>query len=303
MALRRRFLPSGWYPEEPESLRALVSSWTKTDRPRSVGALAAVAPHAGWAFSGRLAALAVSSLAPRISAERAAAGLAEPPTVAVFGGHLPPGARPLAARESAFETPLGPLASDVELLAAFESLLGLRSGLGRADAGDRRVFDSDDEPDNTVEVLLPLLAALLPGSRVLWLRSPNDASSLELGQALYAASSSLGRNLVCLGSTDLTHYGPNYGFSPKGRGGVAEAWVRDSNDRRFIEALLSLDGATALERGEAERSACSPGAAVAALSFARAAGASRAELLEYATSLDVRRDDSFVGYGAIAFFE
>jgi MEMO1 family protein len=288
MATRRRFLPGGWYPEEPEALRRLVASWTRLAP--SGGALAAVAPHAGWTFSGRLAALAVSSLSP----------LDEASTVVVFGGHLPPGARPLAAPESAFDTPLGPVQADRELRSALEDSLGLRPSFAERAGGAG--LGRDDEGDNTVEVLLPLVAALLPGHRVLWLRAPNDQTSLELGRALHEAAASLGRPVACLGSTDLTHYGPNYGFAPKGRGRAAEAWVRDTNDRRFIDSLLALDGAEALKRAEAERSACSSGAAVAALAFARAAGASRALLLDYATSLDVRVDESFVGYAAIGFY-
>lgn len=287
MSIRSRALPRGWYPDEPGSLRELVSSWTRAEslKPYRGKAIAAVAPHAGWAFSGRLAALSVSSLA---------AGQASTPTVAVFGGHLPPGARPLAALESGFETPLGVLSSDAELLSALTLRLAARDGLGG--------LARDDEPDNTVEVLLPLIAALIPGARVLWLRVPNDPSAMEIGQALHAAASSLGRELVCLGSTDLTHYGPNYGFSPKGRLAAAESWVRSTNDRRFIDALLGLDGLEAIRLGEAERSACSSGAAAAALAFALASGSSRAELLEYATSLDLRRDESFVGYASIGFF-
>ena len=79
--------------------------------------------------------------------------------------------------------------------------------------------------------------------------------------------------------------------------------MRDTNDRRFIDSLLALDGEEALRRAEAERSACSSGAAAAALAFALAAGASRALLLEYATSLDLRRDESFVGYAAVGFYK
>jgi len=253
-----------------------VQGWLGRDLSAAAGrgsSIAAVAPHAGWAFSGRLAALAAASLGPA-------------QTIAVFGGHLPPRARPLAASESGFDTPLGPLEADRELLGVLE----LSLGLGR-----------DEESDNTVEVLLPLVAALFPGARVLWLRAPNDESSIGLGQALFAASVSVGRRVACLGSTDLTHYGPNYGFSPKGLGPVAESWVRERNDARFLEAILGLDGPEALRRAESERSACSPGAAVASLAFALSAGATRAALLEYATSLDARRDESFVGYAAIAF--
>jgi hypothetical protein len=286
MSIRRRQLPRGWYPDDPASLRELVSSWTNAGVAGGAGSVvggstvAAVAPHAGWPFSGRLAAIAAASLAP--------AGLANGFTLAIFGGHLPPGARPLAAGESSFDTPLGPLDADLELLHALESSIRM----GR-----------DDESDNTVEVLLPLAAALYPGVRVLWLRAPNDPSAIELGEALFRASTSVGRRVLCLGSTDLTHYGPNYGFSPRGEGRDAEVWVRDTNDRRFIDALLAMDGLEALRRGEAEHSACSAGAAAAALAFARSAGATRAALLDYRTSLEVRNDDSFVGYAAIAFYK
>jgi MEMO1 family protein len=301
MRIRRRSLPRGWYPDGPEALGRTVSSWVGVPiargdrevaggareggaRPGSAregggGALAVVAPHAGWAFSGRLAARAFAALAPAS-------------TVAVIGGHLGGGAAPLAAFEDAFETPLGNLASDVELRDALASELSRRRGLG---------LEEDREADNTVEVQLPLVACLVPGARVLWLRAPNGPEALALGEALRAAASSLGRSVSCVGSTDLTHYGPNYGFSPAGSGSAAEAWAR-KNDGRFIDAVLALDGRRAVELGEAERSACSSGAAAAAVAFARSSGATDARLIEYATSLDLRRDDSFVGYAAIAFY-
>jgi MEMO1 family protein len=314
MTIRRRSLPMGWYPDDPETVRKTLSAWlgARSAPPRSAiapgqragaapapdpglgpapglglspapvpapTAAAVVAPHAGWAFSGRLAAAALAGLAPA-------------PTIAVIGGHLSGREPPLAAPEDGFETPLGDLASDLELREALRSELA-RRGLA---------LGEDDEADNTVEVQLPLVAALFPDARVLWLRAPNGRGALVLGEALHAAAAALGRPLSCVGSTDLTHYGPAYGFSPRGRGAEAEAWVRQENDRRFIDALLALDGGLALELGERERSACSSGAAAAALSFARAAGASRAALIEYATSLDVRSDSSFVGYAAIGFY-
>jgi len=284
MSLRRRSLPRGWYPDDPQAIRDLVSAWVdKWPAPPAGKVFAAVSPHAGWSFSGRLAALAAASLVP-----------ARPSTIVVFGGHLPSGAQPLAAGESGYETPLGPIIADLELLQALEACP--RPGRGR-DLG------RDMECDNTVEVLLPIVAALFPGAKVLWIRAPNDETAIDLGEALFVASATLGRSVACIGSTDLTHYGPNYGFSPKGRGREAEAWVRDSNDRRFIDALVDMDGSKALALAQSERSACSAGAAAAALAFARAGGASRGTLIEYATSLDLRRDDSFVGYAAIAFYK
>ena len=103
------------------------------------------------------------------------------------------------------------------------------------------------------------------------------------------------------GSTDLTHYGPSYGFAPAGTGTRALRWVREVNDHRFIESLLAMEFKTALERALTERSACSAGGALAALSFARENGVTKGELVRYSTSFDVHPGDSFVGYAGILY--
>jgi len=281
MNLRRRMLPPGWYPDDPEGVLGLVAEWSRSRAPK-IGAIAAIAPHAGWAYSGSIAHLGIRSL-----------GDAE--TIAVIGGHLPGSSPPLAATEEAFETPLGAIMADVELKAALFASLAERKPRGPALA-------ADDRPDNTVEVQLPLVKALFPQARLLWLRAPNGQSALALGAALAEAAGKLGRKLACIGSTDLTHYGPAYGFSPAGRGEAAERWVRERNDKAFLQAILSMDASAVVERGEEDRSACSSGAAAAALAFALGSGAKRAELLGYATSLDTRKDESFVGYAAVGFY-
>lgn len=284
MSMRRRALAEGWYPGTRGEIEEWLAVWDKkaggpVPATAGKGALAAVAPHAGWYFSGELAWRAVASL-------RAAE------TVVVVGGHLPGTSPFLLAPEESFETPLGILAVDPELRRALMARLAAR-GAGKA-AEDRA-------GDNTVEIQLPLVAARFPRARLLWLRAPNGPAALLLGAALAEAAAELGRAIVVLGSTDLTHYGPAYGFEPKGRGIAAERWVKEENDRAFLEALLAQDAEKALALGEATGAACSAGAAAAALAFALAAGAGGARLLGYATSLERRRDPSFVGYGALAF--
>lgn len=273
MGLRSRRLPAGWYPLGAQEVREFWIESTGA-RPGSTGgqAIAALAPHAGWAFSGRLAALAVASLG-------------EADTVVVVGGHLGPGSPALAAPEDAYETPLGALRQDAGLYAE----LGHRLALGVDRAGD-----------NTVEVLLPLVACAMPRARVLWLRAPADGTAWALGKVLSEAATALGRRVAVLGSTDLTHYGPDYGFEPQGRGEQAEAWAKDVSDADFIKAVLAGDGRAILAAGNGG-AACSSGAAACAVAFALAQGGARPELLGYASSLELRASPSFVGYCAIAW--
>lgn len=274
MKTRRRNLPGGWYPQSSIEVVRLLEEWKVG--PANAGrpglARAAIAPHAGWTFSGRLAARAVFSLAP-----------AE--TVVVIGGHMPASFPVVAAEEDAFETPMGNLVRDVELAKAL---------------GARIRLESDSVADNTVEVQLPLVKAHLPDALFLWLRAPAGPAAIELGAKLAEAARSIDRRVVCLASTDLTHYGPDYDFEPVGRGAEAEEWVRTTSDRGFIEAALAMDEKDILARGN-EGSACSSGAAAAAIVFAREMKADKAELLGYATSLEIRRAPSFVGYCAIAY--
>jgi AmmeMemoRadiSam system protein B len=75
--------------------------------------------------------------------------------------------------------------------------------------------------------------------------------------------------------------------------------VTEVNDRRFLEAVTALDGDEAVRLALRERSACSAGAAAAAIAFARAGGAASARVLHYRTSFDVAPASSFVGYAAV----
>jgi len=285
MNVRRMSLHSGWYPQSAESAEAFIKS-----RPLKRGsAIAAVAPHAGWFFSGGTSLEALSSL-------KEDAG-----TVIVAGGHLDASSPVLFMEEDAVQTPFGILPACRELRAEVkkalaEKLPALKTG-------------SDRYIDNTVEVQLPFVHYLFPQAEVLCFRAPQNSLSYETGRLIAESAAKLKKNAVFVASTDLTHYGQNYGWSPEGTGKSALQWVKETNDRRFIEAVLSLRPEIVLERAEKEKSACSCGAVLAALGFAgvKTGGKVKAELLSYTTSADVlaecgeKETDSFVGYAAIKF--
>ncbi|MDR2403849.1 MAG: AmmeMemoRadiSam system protein B [Spirochaetaceae bacterium] len=288
--IRKRSLPPGWYPESPDKIRAFLGQFEGNLPDR--GAFAAVAPHAGWYYSGSLAARAIAAL-------QGPAGAAGAETVVVIGGHLPRGYPPLFVEEDDVETPLGVLPVDGE----FRDLL-------RSELGGR----PDTFRDNTVEVQLPMVKFFFPRAKLLALRLPAEAASFDAGKGIARIGASLGRRLAVLGSTDLTHYGYNYDFCPQGQGKGALEWVRTVNDRTFIAAVIAGDPREVLSRAEEDRSACSAGAALGCLGYAEALAAGkaavRAELLAYGTSADAADPygggdevpDSFVGYAALAWY-
>ena len=132
--------------------------------------------------------------------------------------------------------------------------------------------------------------------------------------------------IVVIGSTDLTHYGPNYGFTAKGSGVQAVDWVRDKNDRGVIDAMIRMDPEAVIREGLSNDNACCCGAAAAAIDRGRityggnaqwALPAPRLRALPvwapgrprnwiYATSYDenifpIARATAFVGYVGMVF--
>jgi AmmeMemoRadiSam system protein B len=270
MTIRPMRLSGGWYP----------SSEAEWDRlfPEPViagqgGLTAGVVPHAGWYFSGELM-LKVLALIP-----------GDTELVVVAGGHLLPGADPLFWDFDAVETPFGTLSVNRDFTGASAGILGARP---------------DNAPDNTVEVVMPALARLRPGIKVAGFRIPPDPSSLAAGRLFHETARGLSLKTVVIGSTDLTHYGPNYGFAPPESRKDPRGWA-ENRDRRFLEALLTGRGTEALDLANEEGSACSAGGAAAALAFAGAAGIGSGSLLGYASSLDRMEGASFVGYGGVFF--
>jgi AmmeMemoRadiSam system protein B len=274
MRVRRRYLPPGWYPGAEEKAREAIEDMERSIHPEPARGIAGIVPHAGWEFSGNLAFEVFSRISRTMD------------TIVIIGGHLGPADGILCAFEDSYETPFGELPADLELLAALRAAVPV---------------SEDRSADNTVEVQLPFVKYLFPNARVLGMRVSPSRDADRLGKALAEAARGLKRSVGVAGSTDLTHYGSSYGFAPAGSGNKALRWVREVNDHRFIESVLAMEFDTALERALKERSACSAGGALAALSFARENGVRQGKLLRYSTSFDVHPGDSFVGYAGILY--
>ncbi len=282
--VRPRTLPAGWYPSSEKETEHILDEWEKEWRSEAEGAerrgISAVVPHAGWAFSGKLAYKTIRYLS------------ADCDSVIVVGGHMHKGEGLLVAQEDGFETPFGPLMSDKEFV----------DRLSRRARNENSVtVGADKVPDNTVEVNLPFVKKLFPDRNVVWLRAGAGAEARVLGRLCAETAEELEKKVVVIGSTDLTHYGPSFGFTPKGTGDDAYRWVKEENDGAIVEAMRNMDAEEVLRIGNEHKAACSSGAAAAAISFAEHKGVEKGRVIGYASSHDVHPGDSFVGYAGIVY--
>jgi len=283
MTVRKAMLAGSWYPGTVAGCRDLIDEFTAAAGPTGEGGrqrTGGIVPHAGWFFSGEIA----CRVFHRLSDHRS------PDAVMVFGMHMRPGASPCIMTRGQWETPLGPV--DIHADLAVELVKRVAFSTDRL---------SDYARDNTIELQMPFVRHFFPDARFVPVGVPPNEVAGDIGRAVAEIAKDQGLDVLLIGSTDLTHYGPNYGFMPEGGGAQALAWVRDENDRRVIEAILDMDADRVIAEGLSSQNACCAGAAAAAIAAGKALGATGADLMAYATSHDKSPGDSFVGYAGIVF--
>jgi len=283
MATKHASFAGSWYPGSHEActeqIEQFLASCAKSATPE-VARIGGIVPHAGWYFSGEIACAVFNA----IKSERS------PDVVVIFGSHLGPTNHHWIMMEGAWQTPLGDLPVHVEL--AQEIARNFRFGI---------LTPSANFPDNTIELQLPFVKYFFPEAAIVPMGvAPND-QAVQIGAKTAELIKQKELAAVIVGSTDLTHYGPNYAFTPQGMGEPAVRWVKEVNDKKVCDFMVKMDANGVLKDGYADRSACCAGGAAAAIGAGVALGATDAELLVYTTSYDVRPDASFVGYAGVVF--
>ncbi len=281
MSRRNRALPRGWYPFDGKDCRREIESyleeWKPSQIPSSKG-LGGIVPHAGWYFSGKLTAMVFYSLKLKTDVE----------VIVLYGGHLSTEDHPRIVTEETCETPLG----DIEVHAGLVKDLMRRMDIKK---------ESLTSGDNTIEIQLAMVKYFFPEAKLVAVRSPPSFKAEMLGKEVAEIAKKEGISILAIGSTDLTHYGPNYGFLTKGIGPVSVEWVKRENDKGLIDRALKMDAEGLLEHALENNSACSAGAAISAMATCKTLGAEKGVLLDYYTSYDIMPDESFVGYAGILY--
>ena len=283
MSAREPAFAGSWYPDTAAGCRRDIESFLE-ERPLAAlprAPLGGIVPHAGWYFSGSLACHIIGSMQ------------ADPPPdiLVIFGMHMHSAASPVIMTTGAWHTPLGdlPIAEDLahHLAAQFDFEVEA---------------PRDPNRDNTIELQLPFIRHFFGPVPILPIGVPPSTEALRIADAVATYAQAEKRRIKVIGSTDLTHYGPNYACTDKGRGASAVKWVREENDRRFIDALLALAPGRVIDEAQRRQNACCAGAAAACVEAAMGLGAREGRLQAYANSHDKRPGDSFVGYAGVVFF-
>ena len=281
--IRPAVFAGSWYPAGASECEHEINQFikdgekfTSTDR-KLVGG---IVPHAGWFFSGSIACNVIKHLKSEETTD----------VFVVFGMHLHPDSPYFIMTGGSWETPFGELP-------VHEELAG-----GIAERFEVSIeTPTNFSQDNTVELQLPFIKYFFKDVAIVAMGVPPAKRSLEIGKAIVEIATRMDLKIKILGSTDLTHYGRNYGFVSRGTGSAAVEWVKHENDRRVIDAMLTMEPEQVIKEALANQNACCAGAAATAIAAGKALGAEKADTIAYATSYDKSPGDSFVGYVGIVF--
>jgi len=262
MAKRKPAAAGGFYPADPKELReTLKGLFSSAGREQSFAA--AISPHAGYAYSGRLSALSASRL------EKAG-------TIVILGtGHTGLGAPIAVSNAEAWETPLGSVEVDARLS-------------GKIVENSSAEFDDLGHlSEHSIEVQLPFLQFLFPEFKIIAvaLSGTGLEGLLSLGKAI----AGLKAGIAVLASGDFSHYIP-----------LKAAEERDLEAIRLIEALKAEEFHSLVQ--EKNLSICGLAPFTALVEYCRKKGLKSGKLLEYTTSAETTGDgSSVVGYASVVF--
>ena len=260
MTMRTCAVAGMFYPRDPSHLEQLLEKFFSVSR-KAGSSLGIVSPHAGYIYSGEVAAQAFSTISPDFSG-----------TFIVIGpshrGYIN------CVSKVPWETPLGMVDTDVE----FVELLDIETD----------EFSHRDE--HSLEVQMPFIKYRFPRARIapVMMGQQDYASAMGLAEKIGTAIKLTKRDVRIVASSDFSHYVQE----KKAKSDDLYA-IEPLNSLDVVEFYRRIE--------ERDVSACGYGPIAAMVTACGKLGAKTAQLIRYATSGDVTGDRrEVVGYAAIA---
>jgi len=291
MAARKPIVAGQFYPDSEKQCReeiaeCLFNRPITAKLPEKI--VAGIVPHAGWVFSGDLAGMVFSAI------EKANKSV---DTFVIFGAHTYFDSTAAVYDKGSWLTPMGEIQIDEELAAAIikESRF----------AKSKPQVHSNE---HAIEVQVPFIQYLFKNAKIVPIMMPLAEFAIAVGtDVAECIKSTGGKKIVCIGSTDLTHYGPRYGFNPQGNGPDAIKWAKDVNDKAFINLAVEMKSKRILTECVENQNACGAAGIAATIAAAKALGKTKGLLLEHTDSNEVmemkfrQSSEESVGYAAIVY--
>jgi len=243
-------------------------------------------PHAGWMYSGSLAARTFKLLDNASPLE----------TVVLLGADHTGSARGAEVYDSgAWRTPLGDMLIDDDLAAR---LIAAHPAV-RANPDAHR-------HEHSIEVQVPLLQAMRNDIRIVPILVAPGPDAVSIGKAIGLVLADASPNTRVVGSSDLTHHGGHFG-SPGGKGEEGVQWSAQ-NDRRLLDIIEKMKADDVVPEVTARGNACGGGAIAATMAACSVMGATHGHCVEYTNSYEIMQniypngqDYTTVGYACVVF--
>ncbi|HPB30113.1 MAG TPA: AmmeMemoRadiSam system protein B [Candidatus Sumerlaeota bacterium] len=277
-----------WFPSDPKQLTADVDRYLKEatlapgTAPTSISAL--ISPHAGYQYSGPMMGKAFSTI--RDASFRRAVILA-------FSHAGGPDGRISVLPVQAYDTPLGPVSVDGELVERFLKHKDVFTTVA--------ALHSKEHSD---ENQLPFLKRLFPDLPVVCLLvGPMGPDQLE--HAADILSPLVKENTLFIASTDLNHYGRRYGYEPfRTLKGKELADRIHAHDRQALDLMAALD-VDGFRRylNDTDATVCGRMPVELLMRILKNTGGFQGRVEGYYTSADKEGNhaDMTCGYGAVVF--
>ena len=274
--MRYPAVAGAFYPSGEETLRKDVEKcFSKEAGSPKLGnkkALRAViSPHAGYVYSGWVAAYAYKEVAGSFS---------QPPTFVILGPNHTGRGSGVALSQEDWETPLGVAENDREL----GSLIQRNS----------KIVDFDEaahEGEHSVEVQLPFLQFIYGNFKFIpiCIGLGDYETAEDIAHAILKASQAAKREVFVVASSDFTHF--------------EDAQSAKQKDELAMKHIERLDARNFLKEVETNNiSICGYAPIMVATIYSKLMGGKEAKVLKYANSGDVTKDyNEVVAYCSIAF--
>lgn len=280
MGIRNPLVAGMFYPERKEELEKILLGFFESVKSDKKDVKGIVAPHAGYVYCGKTAASVYSSLKKNFE------------TVVVIGPNHSGLGVGVATSLDEWKTPLGLLKPDKDFIKEI-----IKDSIILEDPGSHR-------REHSIEVQLPWLQYVFGDIKLVPISiNPiyfDIKTCKEIGERLFLASKKLGRKVLLVASTDFTHYGSMYGYTPFKEGKDTIEKIKEM-DMEVIHLINKLDAENVIKTCREKRlTICGYGCVASLIFAAKDLGAKRGKLVDYSTSFDISRDTgAVVGYAGI----